>query len=163
MVSNCDVYVPVGQVKVTKTTIATDSLSSSQFFLIDGLYHDTPFGYLYHHDCLIDERQPTTITLKKMLQLLVNTLIAQTSIRFNSTIYFKNFKNLRLFVGGGTVMKYDERRNAFSLLINPNESFIEKFLLTLSNDCSNLFGQLINHTIIIKPVTYEETAHGKLI
>ncbi len=60
-------------------------------------------------------------------------------------------------------MEYDERTNAFSLLINPNESFIEKFLLTLSNDCSNLFGQLINHTIIIKPVTYEETAHGKLI
>ena len=51
----------------------------------------------------------------------------------------------------------------FSLLISPNESFIEKFLLTLSNDCSHLFGQLVNYAIIIKPVTYEKTAHGELI
>ena len=108
-------------------------------------------------------RQPTTIILKKMLQLLVDTLIAQTSICFNSTIDFKSFKNLRLFVGGGTVLEIDEKRYAFSLLINPNESFTENFLLILSNDCSHLFDQLVNHTIMIKPVTYEETAHDKLI
>jgi hypothetical protein len=61
MVSNCDVYVPVGQVKVTKATIATDSLSSCQFFLIDGLYHDTPFGYLYPYilDCGQKSKQLT--------------------------------------------------------------------------------------------------------
>jgi hypothetical protein len=72
---------------------------------------------------LIGGRQPKMISLKKMLQLLVDTLIAQTSIRFNSTIDFKNFKNLRLFVGSGTVVEDDERRYAFYLLINPNESF----------------------------------------
>lgn len=163
MVSNCDVYVPIGHAKVTKTTIATDSLSSCQFFLIDGLYDDTPFGYMYHHDCLIDTGEAESITLKKMLQLLVDTLIAQTSIHFNSTIDFKNFKNLKLFVGGGTVMENDERRNAFYLLINPTEAFLENFSLTLSNDCSLLLDQLVNHTIIIKPVTYPETTDGKLI
>jgi hypothetical protein len=166
-----NVYVDVGTNEVTREKIRTDDLYTCQFFLIDGCLNDVPFGYLDHYQCVIDLRKTLSHHLLSLLKTLAKNLKNKCSDKLSSEeINIEMFSDLRLMAGGGTVNDKNIERNALSLLIQPSEHVKHQLVSMITDDdCLYLFHQLVNRTVIIKPVVYETSdeteeavAKGKL-
>jgi hypothetical protein len=73
MTSKHDVYVEMGDYRVSKTSIYTDCLASCHCLLIDGIYKDVPFAFMNHNSFgVVADR--TSENLKLLLGSLVTKL-----------------------------------------------------------------------------------------
>ncbi len=76
------------------------------------------------------------------------------------TINITEFKYLKLFICGGVCKDTDVIRNAFSLLLNPDESTSNLLSNLFGEEFKSLFNNLSNNTIINNPITYLQSSEG---
>ena len=125
--------------------------------MLNGIYEgggdDIPFAYLYHHSTWIelDTIPPTKIIadyLKKIFKFLHNR--GDAIIGPKETFSLKNFKNMKLLVGGSKTMVKDPIKDAFYLLLNGSDYLLfQKIKKLLENEnFIHIFNQVKDHLII---------------
>ncbi|CAF4582286.1 unnamed protein product [Rotaria sp. Silwood2] len=128
MTSNRNVHVPMDQSGVITTTITTNPLATCLFFLIDGTCKTVDFAYLYHSSYGLKRSEELLDNLKLLLTRFIKDLTTYLTTITKSKVTMKHFKELRLFVGGGTNTTRKAERNAVSLLINPNQFIYDQIV-----------------------------------
>ncbi|UJR35476.1 hypothetical protein I4U23_028232 [Adineta vaga] len=80
--TNKNVHVKMGSSGVTLHTITTDTVHACLVFLIDGMYKDTKFGYLYHSDYSLNETIDLFAILKDLLEHIMSKITSNLSFLF---------------------------------------------------------------------------------
>ncbi|CAF1050256.1 unnamed protein product [Rotaria sordida] len=167
-----DVKVTQDKANITRTTISTDHLSSCYCFLLNFHFGGRPYSYLNHHAKFLNLK----ISAPNLLAILLGNIVIDIKrilsgkqLSVVRTINIIQLKHLKLFICGGVCQDNDVIRNAFSLLLDPDESTSSLISNLFDKESKYLFDNLSNNTIIINPITYLQTsaelqqARGELI
>jgi hypothetical protein len=114
------VHVEMGQSDTTFSTISTDPIHACLFFLIDGVYKNINFAYLYRSSYGVGNNMELLQILRSLLTLFAKDLKLHLSGLCDGDVDINQLDHLYMFVGGGTISTRNNKRKAISLLINPN-------------------------------------------
>ncbi len=150
---NKNVHVQVGFSGVTLHTITTDAVHACLVFLIDGMYKDTKFGYLYHSNFSFNETMDLFSILKALLECITTELTSDLSLLLKENVNMNDLHNLYMLVGGGMSATRNNERNAVSLLINPNYLLYNYIKQFSKDEWTMLFYRIVKRTTIIGSCT----------
>ncbi|CAF4904219.1 unnamed protein product [Rotaria sp. Silwood1] len=159
ILKNCDVIVTQDIANISRTTISTDYLSTCYLILMSFNLDHQCYAYLKHHSRLITKKISAPELLSMFLEdiwIEISTILSK-KFRLSNTFRVNDLKHLQLVIGGGTHASRDAIRNAFALLINPDQSILDMIFKHCNIDCRYLVNHLINKIIIIKSITCAQT------
>ncbi|CAF3150384.1 unnamed protein product [Rotaria sp. Silwood2] len=93
---------------------------------------------------------PRLSKLNSVFNLLFYYRCVSSEIEIDSKFFYN-------VIGGGTDASRDAIRNAFALLINPDQSICDMIFKHCNIDCRYLVNHLINKIIIIKSIACAQT------